>query len=211
MKRILVTQRVDINPSYGERRDALDQKWIEFLLSINLWPITIPNSLVYLKKFVEIEKIDGVLLTGGNSLAQYDGNAQERDEMEYYLLEWAIDKNIPILGVCRGMQVIQNYFDNRLIKISEHVDSRFTLEVVEDSKFSLIIKKLKDVNAFHDYGAYDVSGDLLPVAYSSDGIVMAIEHIKKSVYGVMWHIERETPFRNEEKNLFKEIFCKGLS
>ena len=54
-------------------------------------------------------------------------------------------------------------------------------------------------------------GDLLPVAYSSDGIVMAIEHIKKSVYGVMWHIERETPFRNEEKNLFKEIFCKGLS
>ena len=56
-----------------------------------------------------------------------------------------------------------------------------------------------------------MSGDLLPVAYSSDGIVMAIEHIKKSVYGVMWHIERETPFRNEEKNLFKEIFCKGLS
>ena len=61
MKRIAITQRVEVKPSYGERRDVLDQKWVEFLLSIELWPIPVPNNLRYVREFLEKEEIDGAV------------------------------------------------------------------------------------------------------------------------------------------------------
>ena len=109
MKKVVVTQRVDVTSTYGERRDCLDQRWIELLLSVGLFPVLVPNNLDYVKKLIATEQIDGVLLTGGNSLLNYGGDAPERDEVEKNLLELAILKNIPLLGVCRGMQIIQNY------------------------------------------------------------------------------------------------------
>ena len=53
MKRIAITQRVEVKPSYGERRDVLDQKWVEFLLSTELWPIPVPNNLQSVREFIE--------------------------------------------------------------------------------------------------------------------------------------------------------------
>jgi len=206
MKQIAITQRVEIKPSYGERRDALDQQWIEFLLSIELWPILVPNNLSYVTKLVEKEEIDGVLITGGNSLVHYGGDAPERDEVEIFLLEWALQKNITLLGVCRGMQVIQDYFGNRLTNISGHVATRHNLAVEENCRLSEALKRYPDVNSYHNIGTPNVEGDLLKIATSLDGIVKAVEHREKDVFGVMWHCERESPFRAEDKLLFEYIF-----
>ena len=210
MKKVLITQRVDINDVYGERRDALDQKWIDFLLSINVFPVILPNNIDYVKQLVEEELFDGVLLTGGNSLVSCGGDAPEREEIENFLLSMAINKNIPVIGVCRGMQVIQEFFNNNLIRISGHTATRFILKVKEKSRFGCLISNIKDVNAYHDYGAFEAQGELLPVAYSSDGVVMALEHCIKPVFGVMWHSERESSFRYEEQELFREIFSNSL-
>jgi len=206
MKRIAITQRVEVKPSYGERRDALDQKWIELLLSMELWPILVPNNLPYVRKFVEKEEVDGVILTGGNSLAHFGGDAPERDEVEKFMIEWALENNTPLLGVCRGMQVIQDYFGNRLTNISGHVATRHTLAVEENCRLSAAVKRYSDVNSYHDIGSHQVEGDLLQIATSLDGIVMAVEHREKDLFGVMWHCERESPFRTEDELLFKDIF-----
>ena len=55
-------------------------------------------------------------------------------------------------------------------------------------------------------GTYKVDGDLLSVAHSLDGVVMAIEHKKHNIFGVMWHSERELPFNKVDQDMFKEIF-----
>ena len=87
MKRIAVTQRVDMISSHEERRDALDQRWIPFLQTINLLPILVPNNIPYVQQLIGDKSIDGILLTGGNSLVKYGGDAPERDEIEKLLEE----------------------------------------------------------------------------------------------------------------------------
>lgn len=206
MKTIAVTQRVDIIEAYGERRDAIDQRWTELLLSMDLWPLFIPNSVSYLEQFLTNVQVDGVLLTGGNSLVTCGGNAPERDQIETLLLEWATQQNIPLLGVCRGMQVIQQYFGNTLKQVSGHVARRHKLLLHHKSSFSEAISQLDDVNSYHDYGCKQVSAELNLVATSGDGVVMAIEHKTKPVYGVMWHSEREQPFSELEKQVFRQVF-----
>ena len=206
MKRIAVTQRVYETSSFGERRDALDQKWIEFLMSVDLLPVLLPNQLDCSQKIIKESQIDGVLFTGGNSLVRYGGDAPERDKLESAVLEWAMQENVPLLGVCRGMQVILDNFGNDLEVVLNHVGKRHALIVEEGCRLSDVIKPLPDVNAYHDFGARKVSGKLISVATSLDGVVMAVEHHEKSIFGVMWHSEREDPFREQEKNLFREIF-----
>ena len=206
MKRIAVTQRVDIISSYKERRDALDQRWITFLQTINLLPILVPNNISYVQQLIEAKSIDGILLTGGNSLVKYGGDAPERDEVEKLLIEFAYSKNLPLLGVCRGMQMVQDYFNNSLCEVDGHVATRHSLVVKEGLRISNVVNRYQDVISFNKYGAYKVKGDLLSVAHSLDDVVMAVEHKEHKIFGVMWHSERETPFNNNDKDMFKEIF-----
>ena len=85
MKKVIVTQRVDVITEYSERRDAIDQRWVDLLLSIDIFPIFVSNNISYVKYLFENENIDGVLLTGGNSLLKYGGNAPERDSVEKFI------------------------------------------------------------------------------------------------------------------------------
>jgi N5-(cytidine 5'-diphosphoramidyl)-L-glutamine hydrolase len=206
MKRIAVTQRVDMISSYEERRDALDQRWITFLQTINLLPILVPNNISFVQQLIRDKSVDGILLTGGNSLVKYGGDAPERDEVERLLIEFAYSKKLPLLGVCRGMQMIQDFFNNSLFEVDGHVATRHSLVVNEGLRISNVVNNYQDVNSFNKYGAYKVKGDLLSVAHSLDDVVMAIEHKEHKIFGVMWHGEREAPFNKNDKDMFKEIF-----
>jgi len=207
MKRIAITHRVDVHPAYGERRDSIDQRWTDFLLRAGLWPIFLPNHPSYIHRFLDDEKIDGILLTGGNSLIRYDGDAPERDAVERILLEWAIRNAIPVIGVCRGMQVIQDYFGVILTKIKGHVGTRHNLDIVEYGAVTDIFRSIKDVNAFHKEGTHESQAPLSVIARSKqDGIVMAIRHDNLPIFGIMWHSERENPFVQSDIEFFKEVF-----
>lgn len=104
MKAVAVTQRVAVEPQHGMRRDCLDQVWVTFLLGCGLTPIPIPNSVD--AALAICENVNGIVLTGGNDLAAYGGDAPERDETETAILDLAERRDIPVLGVCRGMQMI---------------------------------------------------------------------------------------------------------
>ena len=207
MKRVIVTQRVDVVIEYKERRDAIDQLWVNFLLSIDIFPIFISNNMNYVEYVLNNENIDGVLFTGGNSLLKYGGNSPERDCVEKFILEWAIEMNIPVLGVCRGMQLIQDFFGIPLKKIDNHVSVCHTLNVEKGLRLSADIELIPNANSYHNFGADKSNGKLRTVAYSLDGIVMAIEHKNKNIFGIMWHCERNYPFRESDRNLVRGIFC----
>ena len=206
MIRIAVTQSVINNEEHDERRDFLDQRWTGFLSECNLIPIPVPNTLKLTNIFLKQINVGGLLLTGGNSLMKYGGDAEERDLLEYQLVDQAIDANLPIIGVCRGMQILQSKFDTDLKIISGHVNRRHSLQVTRQKRLTKYLKNLTDVNSFHNFGAMEGSKLFTCVAKSNDGVVMAAEHVDKPVYGIMWHPERERTFSELDIRLFCEIF-----
>ena len=197
MKRIAVTQRVDTSNPHNERRDALDQRWNDFLQHCDLIPVLVPNHPHTLRQLMKQTSPSGILLTGGNSLQKYGGTAPERDETENLLLQYSIDNKLPAIGVCRGMQVIQNFFGVPLVKVGGHVTPNQVI-VMETREYT--------VNSYHDYGAFDTTDELSVVAKAQDDVIEAIRHRSLPMHGIMWHPERCDPFRKEDIQLFRKIF-----
>ncbi|MFC1518912.1 gamma-glutamyl-gamma-aminobutyrate hydrolase family protein [Pseudomonadota bacterium] len=207
MKRVGLTQRVDIIAEYGERRDALDQKWHSFLLAMEMLPIPLPNLAPDLVgEFVESLRLDAVVLTGGNSLCHLDKSASdiapERDSFELALIDYALKRSIPIFGVCRGMQIINHYFGGDLVKVDGHVGKLHRIESVHND---YIFPKL--VNSYHNWTIPEdgLADDLIPLAVDDDGNVEAFRHTNKNIIGITWHPERVFDFKSHDLTLFKRV------
>ncbi|WP_122082594.1 type 1 glutamine amidotransferase [Vibrio coralliirubri] len=208
MKRIGLTQRVDIIASYGERRDALDQRWYDLLLELGMLPIPLPNlSPQNATYFIDKLEIDGIILTGGNSISVSEkvghDNAPERDIFEITIIDYAINNNLPVLGICRGMQVINHYFGGTLKEIDGHIAKRHVINTMTDD-FELP----KIVNSFHSLGiAHENLGlGLKPIAVDEKGNIEAFLYPDKNILGVMWHPEREENYSKFDLNLIKGLF-----
>jgi gamma-glutamyl-gamma-aminobutyrate hydrolase PuuD len=195
MKTVAVTQRVAVDPPHGTRRDCLDQVWVKFLLGCGLLPIPIPNSVD--AALTICEKVNGIVLTGGNDLTAYGGDAPDRDQTETALLDLAEQRDLPVLGVCRGMQMIQHRFGTRLQRVSGHVAARQRI---------WIEGRNVEVNSFHHFGAMEVYPPLKTWAISDDGVVKAVRHADRRLMGVMWHPERLEPFAADDVALFSGFF-----
>ena len=130
-----VTQRVDRVEHYDEWRDALDQRLIDWVVQAGFVPVPVPNSLVdiassnssqlILVNWLNSMKIDAVLLSGGNNI----GDVEQRDLTEKYLLSWAEKNRNPVLGICRGMQMMGVYAGGELIEVDGHVRTRHQLQI----------------------------------------------------------------------------------
>ena len=198
MKTIAVSQRVDVIQSYGERRDALDQRWTMFLHAVKLLPLLIPNHLQSAKALITTFQPDCFLFTGGNTLVEYGGSAGERDVLERFLLEFAIANRLSVLGVCRGMQMIQSFFGITLKPVKGHVAVDHTL--FHDHK-------LRVINSYHDFGSKESVPELEVRAMAEDGVIEAFRHKTLPIFGIMWHPERFNPFQEDDFLLFHSIFA----
>jgi putative glutamine amidotransferase len=195
MKTVGVTQRVAVDPPHATRRDCLDQVWAKFLLRCGLIPIPIPNSVD--AALTICEHVGGIVLTGGNDLTAYGGDAPDRDETETALLDLAESRNLPVLGVCRGMQMIQHRFGTQLKQVQGHVAPRQQIS---------IHGRRVEVNSFHHFGATEVPPPLVTWAIADDGVVKAVRHCDRRIIGVMWHPERLDPFAADDVALFSRFF-----
>lgn len=207
MRKIAITQRLIQHETYHEVRDTLDVKWAELCSELNYLPILLPVNYDFKKYFYEFD-ISAVILTGGNDLSSvYDNElSRKRDSFEKELIRFSLDGNIPILGVCRGMQVIGEFFGCTLKKVSNHAGTKHTLTISEKTSFKNELEKLFMVNSYHNYALDNISGDIETSALSSDGVVEAIEHKKYKIFCHMWHPERENPFSKEEFDIIRRLF-----
>ncbi|MCP4298748.1 MAG: peptidase C26 [Proteobacteria bacterium] len=208
MKRVGITQRVEIVQSYSERRDCLDQKWAELVLMLDLIPIPLPNiAPAQIPDLLDALKLDALLLSGGNSISYLDqeacDSAPERDDFEDYLIKYAIKQDLPIIGVCRGMQMINYSLGGSLVAIDGHIAVKHEISILNKKS------ELPDhVNSYHNWGIpkTGLAGGLRPLATDGDGNIEAFEHEEKNILGIMWHPERETPFSNLDLKLMKSRF-----
>ncbi len=207
MKIIAVTQRLVLNQNYYEMREALDVKWGKLFKKINFLPVILPIEFEYEKYFNSI-KIDGIILTGGNDLNNSNKNklSLKRDIFEKKLIRYAIKKKIPIFGMCRGMEIIGEFFGADFKKVKNQVGIRHVLDVNKKSKYFNQLNKISTVNSFHNYAIHKMPKDLIVSARSNNGIIKAIEHKKYKIFGQMWHSEREKLFDKNQMNLIKKFF-----
>jgi putative glutamine amidotransferase len=186
----------------------------------------IPNSVdvdYYFEKF----PIEAIVLTGGNMLNPklFGGKISKdpdfsdaRDETEKRLLEIAIKKRLPVLGICRGMQFINVFFKGRLVVIKdevkdhlEHVRSEHPIDILDDRLKKVLGNKI-EVNSYHNFGVIEsvLSKELKVVAESSDGVIEAIYHKKYPIMGIEWHPERKSPDDKSNKKIIEAFFNKEL-
>lgn len=207
MKKIAITQRLTENQDYYEIRDSLDVKWAKLFKELNFLPVILPTGYNFEEYFLQL-KIEGIILSGGNDLSCLSFNklSEKRDLFEKKLIKFAIKQEIPVFGVCRGMQIIADYFGSSFDKVDNHTKTRHALKISDNSVYKNELLNLKTVNSFHNYAIKNISNELKISARNKEDIIEAIEHKKYKIFGQMWHPERETPFVNEELKLIEKIF-----
>ncbi len=183
------------------------------------------------KNIEKIEECDGLLLTGGADVSPelYGDWADEtveidseRDGVEFRLIEEALLKKAPILGICRGLQVLNVYFGGTLVldlekyygrnhrAISDVEDRYHDVELTESSSLMNFIKtKRGKVSSSHHQAADRIGNGLKVVARALDGTVEAIEGTAtatEKILAVQWHPERmrhDDPFASGALDVFK--------
>jgi putative glutamine amidotransferase len=200
----------------------------------------IPVILPFINPEMTLETLpfcDGIILSGGEDVdPQFYGQdphihlgptLPDRDLVEIEIVKYAIKYNIPILAVCRGVQILNVALGGTLIQdipsqMKEPIQHSQTVErrrdthwvnISTDSKLYQILGADRvRVNSLHHQALDKVSEDLRVVAMSSDGIVEAVEYIHSSTFtvGVQWHPESMASSNSSMNNLFIE-FIKSSS
>lgn len=197
MNTVAVTQRVAVIPEYAERRDCLDQAWPRFLAACGLLPLPLPNVPEVALACCNELRIAGLVLTGGNDLARLGGDAPERDVTENALLDFAEQRRLPVIGICRGMQLIQSRCGVPLHRVEGHVTPRQIIWIEGEAK---------EVNSYHHFAAFDSHAPLAAWAVAEDGVVKAVRHASLPITGIMWHPERREPPASDDVALFRRVF-----
>ena len=198
MRNVIFTQRVEVVESYQERRDCADQRIASFISACGYLPIPVPNNAGMVQALIANLDPAGIILTGGNSLVKYGGNAPERDAMDMALIVAASERKIPLYGFCRGMQSILDYWGNLLVNVKGHV-------AVRHKVFGLGAGV--EVNSYHNQACLKISSqEIAALMETEDGVIEMIRHRELPVMAVMWHPEREKIFSEFDIRCVTDLF-----
>lgn len=183
---------------HGEKHDSLDQRWASLLLSAQILPILLPNNIQLVESYLQQPLAQGVLFSGGGE--HQVENPDPRSQVEQKLLDWAKQHNKPVLGVCRGMQVLLLQAGASLQPVKGHISKQQSI---------CFQGLLQQVNSYHELGCFDVPDCFQVLAKAQDGVVKAIQHQQLPWLGIMWHPERLSPQRSEDINMIRQLFKTG--
>ena len=170
-----------------------------------------------------LDALDGLLFSGGSDLdpstynaeahAQTNNTRPDRDRAELALVSGAMERDMPVLAVCRGMEVLNvargGDIVQHLPELVGHEDHRHTPGVFGDHEVDLkpgsrVCRLLGDrapVKSHHHQGVGRLGEGLVETAWAEDGTIEGIEDpSRRFTLGVLWH-----PEQGEDFALFKEL------
>lgn len=194
MMRVGISMRIAESPNYFELRDCLAHDWSTFFHNFPEWTWgALPNIGEAIVSHVKKWDMNAFILSGGNDIGEYP----LRDCTELSLLAYARAYGIPVLGVCRGMQVMHTFFGGRLTTSQE-------LKQKHNATTHPISWKKTDIKWVNSYHAYSLEGPF-PYEILATAEDETVESFRKDTFlGVMWHPERETSLPPWQKHFIKQ-------
>ena len=228
---------IGITANYGEQNAKLGEGYYKQVVKAGGTPLIIPPDSNHEVLFATLNHIDALLLSGGadiNPLYQGEdslpglGNINaERDLPELLITRLAYNRQMPILGICRGIQTLATALGGKVdqdIKLStvkhsqdaDRSEPTHSVSIEKDSTLYYIYGEEKiAVNSFHHQAVSEPGSKFQVVAVAPDGVIEAIESTEfKPILGVQWHPEclREDglpifKWLVDEAAKFKEVKC----
>lgn len=209
---------IGITGNFGEKGCELAEGYFMSVLKADATPVIIPPFEEQDALANVLEQVDGLLLSGGGDLnplfmgeepiPQLHAVNGRRDLAELLLIRLAYDRQIPMLGICRGIQMLAAALDGAvwqdiysqcsgqaLLKHDQQLDRSQASHTVEISEDSTLLRPLFEadriaVNSFHHQTVRHPGPHLRVCATSPDGLIEAVESNEhKSILGVQWHPE----------------------
>lgn len=219
-----IEKKLDINNAY---LDSIEQA--------GGIPLCIPNATEETVEAI-LSCVDGLLLIGGADVDPYlfgeephqklGSVVRKRDDSDLVLLKHAFEKNMPILGVCRGAQVMNVGFGGTIIQdipsqvelaighkqASKRGEYAHSVEVTTPRLKEIFAAESFRVNTFHHQSVGVLGEGLISSAVAKDGVIEAIEHVAHPYcVSVQWHPEELAPNGDvHAQRLFKSFVdaCK---
>ncbi|HYD50285.1 MAG TPA: gamma-glutamyl-gamma-aminobutyrate hydrolase family protein [Terriglobales bacterium] len=202
--------------------------YVDALRTVGATPVVLPPGEPSPGRLLDL--LDGLILAGGGDLdPQLYGGAvhpllymisNERDRFEMEIAADALDRvDIPMLCICRGMQVLNvaaggtlhvhvpdRFGENVLHRLPPRLPTRHPVRLEGDSRLAQIVGSGSvEVCSWHHQAVDRLGSGLVPVAWSEDGVVEAVEHRDHPwCIGVQWHPEMQ--FREAEQMRLFEAF-----
>lgn len=230
-------ETIDKAPFLGLEKSSLHQNYIHSIIKAGAVPIVLPvvqdSSLIQ----SQIDLIDGLVLSGGGDVqpSLYGeephpdlGNVNPvRDHFEEEALLIAFRQKKPILGICRGLQLMNVAFGGSLyqdlnqhksetrIKHDQQAPIHVPYHSIEIEPSTLLYEMFRElqigVNSFHHQGIKELAPDFIVSARSKDGMIEGIERINYPfLVGVQWHPERMVDHDSGMLNLFKAFVKQAI-
>ena len=207
---------IGLTGNYNDSNCTLAEGYYQSILQAGGIPVIIPPYDDTHLLAQTLDQLDGILLTGGGDInplylgeepiRELHGINPRRDRQELLLTRLAADRQLPILGICRGVQVMNAAFDGALyqdihvqmegirIKHSQDLDRSHASHTVQIEPGTLLHSLFQTetlaVNSFHHQAIQAPAPGFRVCAKATDGVIEAIESTEfKSMLGVQWHPE----------------------
>lgn len=209
---------------YKFNRHTIGDDYVSGVVQAGGIPLAIPSNIAKSSLNDLVRKIDGLLLSGGDDVNPLLFNEEPhvnmgevdpyRDELELEVTKIALESKKPILGICRGMQVINIVSGGGIIQdIPSQISGaighkqrgpRFFLShkvsIQEGTLLHNLFRTIEEsVNSFHHQAIDELGDDLIVNCLSKDGIIEGIESKDGKILAVQWH--PENLWKNTENNI----------
>lgn len=231
--------RIGISANRKDGTSCIAEPYFQAVVRAGGAPVLVPVTTDIRALASIVDALDGLIFSGGGdidpvflgeeplSLTESEDTDSYRDEYDFLLLRIALDRQLPVFGICRGHQVINVAFGGTLyqdihtqyskdaLKHSQEEERSIATHTVALSAFA---SKLQDalrfgmprralshsvplatvaVNSIHHQAVKDIAPEFVATATASDGVNEAMEHPEYPIFSVQWHPEPMAVSGNE--------------
>ena len=220
---------IGISANRKEGQSCIAETYVQAILKAGGAPVLIPVITDLEALSAIIKDLDGLVMSGGGDInplyldeepiPQLQDVDTYRDEYDLIILRLAINRQVPIMGICRGHQMINVAFggsvfqdihiqsDHKLLKHSQSLpreQASHSIKIIEENSRLRQLFGSDDtllVNSFHHQAVKTLAPEFIETAKAPDGINEAMEHQEKEIFSVQWH--PETMATNDDEQMLK--------